>query len=525
MYQSKEDNNFYSLSFGLFNFFVKRTRLISVLLSFLLSLWCVYKADAINNDGILYINTAKHILAGDWRGAYELYDWLYYPVLIALVSFVSGMDLEVSAHILNALLTALMVFGFITLVREIDNDLKILAIAGIVILFHPYINDTRSEIVRDHGYWACYLLAITFLIRYFKSQQWSYSLAWGVAIINATLFRAEGMVFLAVVPGFLLFHLNNKFLTRLNFIARLYAIVPLFFLVIIMFFLMNDFDIKTASANHNPFDLLLRFIHEVRSGIYAKGEIISKTVLSQYADDYALAAIIATLLLVLLSKIFTTLTPLYSLLLVTLYKRTYLNFSLNLIIIEFCFINISIACVFLFANGFLSSRHIMPLALTLLVFVPSILKILVSQWALNNRMFSRRNWIYVIILFVFLYQTVDGLVSLGGASKDYVKQAGLWLNEQVEIPINLYTNNQKIAYYSGQSMNYGGYVDWRQVPRWQLNMRMLQELAWQRYDYLALWVTHDNYQERQQFSKYLGIEPIKVFENSKKDAVLIYKIR
>ena len=269
---------------------------------------------------------------------------------------------------------------------------------------------------------------------------------------------------------------------------------------------------------------MFRFIYEIRSGLYAKGEIISKTVLSQYADDYALAAVIVTLLVILLDKIFTTLTPLYSVLLATLYNRVYLNLGLNLIMIEFCFINISIVSVFLFANGFLSGRHVMSLALTLLVFVPPILKNLMNKWALDHRILSRRNWVYFGILIIFIYQAGDSLLSLGGTSKDYVKQAGHWLKEQVTTPINLYTNNQKIAYYSGQSMGYDGYVDWRHLPQWQLNIQTLQSLSWQQYDYLALWVTHDNFKERQQFSKHLGVEPIKVFENRKKDAVLIYKV-
>ena len=524
MYQSKENNKTHSLRFGLFNLFGIRIRLITVSLSLLLSLWCTYTAETINNDGILYINTAKLLLAGDWLGAYELYDWLYYPFLIAFFSFVSGVELEVSAQIINALLTALMVFSFITIVCEIDNDFKILIIAGFVILLHPYINDTRAEIVRDHGYWACYLLAISFLLKYYKYQRWQYALCWGFAIVNATLFRVEGIVFLVAVPIFLLFHLKDNFCVRLKLIFRLYVVVLSFFFVIAIFFFINDINIEAISVNHNPFDLLFRFIYELRSGLYAKGEIISKTVLSQYADDYALAAIIATFLLILLDKVVTTLTPLYSLLLATLYNQIYCNRDLNLIIIEFCLINISIILVFLFANGFLSGRHVVPLTLMLLIFIPPILKGLMAQWALKHNKLSWQNWIFFSILFVFVYQAGDGLTSLGGTSKDYVKQAGLWFEEQVKVPIKLYTNNQKVIYYSGQSMRYDGYVDWRQIPRWQINAQALQRVPWRRYDYLALWVTHDNSQERQRYSKLLGMEPVRVFENRKKDAVLIYKV-
>ena len=525
MYQLKEDNNKHSLNFGIFSFLMAGIYLVSVLLSFLLSLWCVYTLDTINNDGILYINTAKRLLAGDWLGAYELYDWLYYPFLIALFSFVFGLDLEVSAQIINALLAALMVFAFIALVREIDNDLKVIIIAGFVILFHPYINDTRAEIIRDHGYWACYLLALFYLMKYYKFQKWQYALAWGLAIINAVLFRVEGIVFLVIAPIFLFFHLKKDFHTRIKLILHLYTVSSLFIIVIFVIFFINNINIENASANHNPFDLLLRFIYEIKDGLYEKGEIISKTVLSQYADDYALAAIIATLLIMLFDKIITTLTPLYSLFLFTPYNRMHLSLGLNLVIIEFCIFNISIISVFLFANGFLSGRHVMPLTLTLLVFIPSILKNFMINMASNNKIFSRHGWLYLFVLAILLYQSGDGLISLGGGSKDYVKQAGLWLGEQVKAPINLYTNNQKIVYYSGQPMHYDGYVDWRQSPRWQLNSQALQDLSWKQYDYLALWITRDNFQERQRFSRDLGMEPIKVFENSKKDAVLIYKVR
>ena len=53
-------------------------RFSAAMVSLLLSAWCVYLDNVVNNDGILYLRGAELIADGDWQGAVELYKWPFY---------------------------------------------------------------------------------------------------------------------------------------------------------------------------------------------------------------------------------------------------------------------------------------------------------------------------------------------------------------------------------------------------------------------------------------------------------------
>ena len=135
-------------------------RLAAALVSLLLSAWCIFLDDVINNDGILYLRTADLIGRGEWQTAVESYKWLFYPLLIAALDKLTGIGLELSAHVLNAGFTALTVAAFISLIRELGGSRSAITAAAVLVLLFPGLNEYRSFVIRDAGFLAFYMLAL-----------------------------------------------------------------------------------------------------------------------------------------------------------------------------------------------------------------------------------------------------------------------------------------------------------------------------------------------------------------------------
>ena len=75
---------------------------------------------------------------------------------------------------------------------------------GVILLSHQF-NSVRQYIVRDHGFWAFYLVSLYFLLKYVEDVSWKNALAWSASLLMATLFRIEGAIFLLTLPCCVLF--------------------------------------------------------------------------------------------------------------------------------------------------------------------------------------------------------------------------------------------------------------------------------------------------------------------------------
>ncbi len=113
-------------------------RRIAVLVSVALSIWAFYANDTINVDGILYLDVAHQLTLGNWNEAYRLYNWLFYPSLIAGLAMVTPFDIVASAGILNTILYAAVIWLFLTVLRYSGADQKTMLAGCLIILIHPF---------------------------------------------------------------------------------------------------------------------------------------------------------------------------------------------------------------------------------------------------------------------------------------------------------------------------------------------------------------------------------------------------
>ncbi len=496
----------------------------AVCISLLLSLWASFSDGIINLDGILYVSVAERLAHGDLSGAAQLYNWFFYPLCIAGVSKVFGLAFDVSAYLLTALFSALLTYAFISCVRILGGTGKVLLWAAFVIVFHPVFMEARSEIIRDHGYWSFYLLSVLFFLRFYEKATLRNAFWWGINMVVATLFRIEGLLFLLMLPMVLLFQRGLPWSRRRSFFVKSY-LVNLLLLLVIFVFKIADPSLNILEHGRLGDALFLgeKFYAALTGGLAGKAEILEKWVLFPYSEKYAMPALVMIPFMILADKLLGTMTLLYAgflawhpLRYVRSLKREFVP-----VLVWLVFLNFSLLIIFLFADYFIQKRFVFPLGMILLLPLPFILDRHFEIWKAAKQNSFKTSWLVYLFVFILLLQSLDGLVTVPGHSKYFIKDAGLWLKDNIPAQASLYTNNPKIYYYSGHMSGY-----WENRPaRIKLSLELLKEKPWQDKTYIALWKTRHCIQTDNEISASIGSQPIKTFSNGRQEKVLIYTSR
>src|SRR3990167_7939268 len=171
--------------------------------SLILSYWVNNQDIIVNHDGICYLLSAQAFSVLGLHGVMQLCpqsQWPFYPLLIHLFVQFSHLSYHLAAYMLDSVFTCITVVTFILIIKELGGTRRVCWLAaGVILLAHEF-NSVREYIVRDHGFWACYLLSLFFLLRFFHKPTYWMALAWGSSLLIATLFRIEGAIFLMALP-------------------------------------------------------------------------------------------------------------------------------------------------------------------------------------------------------------------------------------------------------------------------------------------------------------------------------------
>lgn len=162
--------------------------------SLLLSIAAIH-GSTINRDGILYVETARVFLDQGLQAAMGLFAWPFLPVLMALVSQITGLGIETAGLGLCALFMA----GSCALFVACANRAYPEAIWPIclVTLAVPGFNEYRSELLREYGSWFFTLLAFLLALRWSERPKWGRALLAQLALFVAALFRPEALAHFA----------------------------------------------------------------------------------------------------------------------------------------------------------------------------------------------------------------------------------------------------------------------------------------------------------------------------------------
>lgn len=495
----------------------------AICISALFSLWVSFTGGIINLDGIVYLSLAERLGQGDFVGAAKLYNWLFYPLLIAGLSKLTTLSLDTSAYLLTAFFSALLTYAFLGCVRLLGGTKQILLWAAFIIVIHPVFMEARSDILRDHGYWSFYLLSVLFFLHFYKNPGWSYAFCWGISMVLATLFRIEGLLFLLLLPTVLLFKSGISWPARVYCFGQAHLVNILIILLVAGY---NIYDPHVCLLDYgrlgDPFLLWQKFHAVLNGGLIWKAEVLEK-ILQPYSEDYAMPVLIMIPFIILADKLFSTVIPMYALALswhpfryVKSLQKKFLPVLAWLVIL-----NLGMLIVFLFVDFFIQKRVVFPLGIILLLPLPFILNTHFEKWKFLQQTSRKIRWLLFPVLITFLFYIADGLFTFPGYSQYFIKDAGLWLRDNIPAQASMYTNNPKIYFYSEHMAGY-----WEERPsRKKLSREFLQMVPWQGREYIALWANHKSKLTISEISAEIGSSPLKIFKNIRNDRVIIYTAR
>lgn len=493
---------------------------VAVLVSLALSAWCLYLDPVINHDGILYLRAAEAMLDGGWRAGYAIYPWPFYAWLVALIHQTTGLALEPAAHLLDFLLQALAVWAFITLVKELGGDRRVMFAAAVVILVHGPFNDYRSFVIRDFGYWAFYLVALVWLVRFFRAPGFGAAVAWGASMVLATLFRIEGLVILLLVPLALLFRREHSFAARCGQLAMA-QVVALAALIVLAGWSLAGAPVEQTGRLTEPVQWVAQFWGQLAGGFRQRAAALAQAVLNQYSARYAMAGVFALLGVILLGKTIGTLTPLYTLLAAHAWRGrpAPLPGGMGRLLAWLVVLQSAILVGFLVNNFFLTGRHVVTWALTVMLLVPFSLVALYDLWLKRGADGRAARWTFPTVCAVLVAMAVAGLTP-SGPTKSYLKQAGFWLKSHTAPEAKIHGNNRIVAFYAGKRNE-----NWARGFAWEETAAVLKDKTWAEYDYVVVALDRRHPEHAAAVSAALGNAPVARFDNGRGDQVLVFATR
>lgn len=493
----------------------RRLVLTAAALSVLLSLWALYLDPVINMDGILYIEAAAHFSLGEWAAGISVYKWPFYSLIIGSVSYLTGLSGGHAAYLVNAGLYALVVVGFIAFVQVLGGRGRVLWLAGFVALLHPELNMFRSFVIRDVGYWACYLWSLAFYFAYARGGDARYLLAGGAVSLAGFLFRIEGIVLLTVLPACLYAHHSGDgkraapvLLAAALATGAAIAAAPLWQYV-------SEANVATGSLLKDPLAHVAGSWAMLGDSLAARLAAFEKEFPGIASSAAAVPAYLATVLAMVLLELLKTVGVVFSGLIVYALARRKILIPDAVRSWWWLVIGIQGVLVLQFAlsNFFLAKRYPVALALTLLPVVPFLLE---DIWRRCEAYGRRYAWRAVAIALLIGIQSLDGLDV--ATSKHYLRDAGLWLRAHAPPGASLYSNDRILIYYSGLEEGRRN-----AAHTWEEAMQEIWTDNWQSHDYFALAMTAANRQNEVLLFRRIKAEPVKTFANDEGDRVLIFR--
>lgn len=471
---------------------------VSILLTLLLN------PEPINPDGLLYLQASQAYLSDGLKASLAIFSWPLISLTFATLHQLTHLSLERSAYLANLIFSFFFVWNFIGITRRLaPTNKRFLLASCLIIVLYPELNRDAMMITRDIAYWAFSSYALLSLLRYSQKPRWLTAILFGLAQGIATLYRAEGLVIWLLLPFALLFIRTLKY--------PLWQIIRSQVILLILTFLALLFiaELPTEQVSDQLQRIIAPLTHFHTSWIENWQEKISHLndyVLTPNAKGNGITLLWGGSLAVIAVAIFKSLSGFYCLLAaygLRVYRHPRHERLIPLyhpLLLGFFFINLAIITGVAFQHQFLMSRYVVPCAWLLLLF---------SAYGLSH--LPKRFPFTLIVSLCFIAVLITNLKHTGH-SKQYIISAGTWLKNHAESK-TIFSNAPQIIYYAGRS------VDYKHNPFTQEQFLALSKnKGLSKFDYVVYVKTHD------EIAAPFNQLPIAVFENSRHDAALIYKM-
>ena len=497
--------------------FVTSVLALCALSGVLTSAWCLYIDDVINNDGVIYVRTAELLAAGDWAGAFASHHWPFFSLLMLLFGKLLGISYQWAGQLLNAGFFTASTVLFVLVVRAFGGTSQRLTVfAVLVAVMHPAFNEYRAFIIRDAGYLTFYLVAALYLARCVDEPSLRYRLLVAAAFAIASLFRIEGVVFLLSTPLLLSFTRRATGGSPWFWLLLLAVSAGLLAIVLSWWLLAPNAGVDPLAAFSAPLDIVVSAWQQISATFAHKITVLRQEFLGQYANEYAWVLFIFSVLMILVSAVFSQLTVPWGLLGFA-GLRSGIRFphkALNRLWAALLGMHLMILLVFAIVKLFLVARYPLVLSVTVLLIVPFAL-----EWVLGairwHRLKTTARVLAVLLLLWGVGESVSGLDNVTRARA--IKDSGLWLASHTTEIGSLVSNDWRIAYYAGRHNDSNLIVE--DVGK---ILHGLRKGHWPDAAYVALRLSRSATKTEAWVLDALGNAPEKIFEGDSGDRVLVY---
>jgi len=504
-----------------------RLALAAAAASFLLTLWALHLDPVINVDGILYVEAADYFARGQWTAGFAVYKWPFYSFVIGTVSALTGIATGQSAYLVNACLYALTVLGFVAFVKVLGGGNRLLWLAAVVALLHPVLNEFRSFVIRDVGYWACYLWSLAFFLAYVRHGR-PYLLAAGAAVAFAAfLFRIEGIVLITILPA-CIYASRSADPRRTAGVLILAALVTAAAVAAApLWQYVSQVNVSTPALLADPLQHVAGAWSLIGAGIDDRLQALQREFPGLGSAAAALPVYVLTVLAMSCIEAVKSVGFVFTGLIIYAIRagRVYIPEQMRSWWWLVVGIQALLVLQFGLSNFFLAERYPLALALTLLPVVPFFLDDLWQRGTGRkadskpfSSFFSLRRALtpFSLIAALIIVESVEGLDL--STEKRYLKDAGLWLRANAAPGSSVYSNSRILVYYSGLRESRSN-----REHTWDAAMREVWTDDWRRHDYFALVMTRANRQHEVLLFRQLDAQPVKTFANEDGDRVLIFR--
>lgn len=464
-----------------------KLRLKIVFIGLCISLIAYFSNDLINRDGVLYLQTAHAFEKSGFSASIEQYSWPFYSIAIAFFHSITPLNLENSAHLLNALLLLILTDAFVRFYWEINSKVIYRWMPAAILLSYIGINDYRYIIVRDWGYWAFLFQALYYFIKAYKTEKLIYYVLWQFFIILALLFRIESIVIIVLLPLTIL----AKKLSVTEFIKS-----GCFFLLPIVVLFLIDLDWYKSARVQEVFSYLdiSSFINQFNEYSYNIGNSAFYRYNDKNSIQFTISGILGFLLIKTISKIGILYIGIAIIGFFRYKKNNYFNYSLVNLLIVTSFV---IVFVFFCNLKIISGRYLIQISLMLLLYITYYSEQLLKE--INGIKAE------IIVASLIIVNLLSGLHHTT-SSKGYIKEMGEWIIINMQPSSSIYTTNKRLYYYSGGIENENITLDF--------NLRKSQFVLLTK-------------QDTKQYTKYVKkgmLSEYHTISGSSGDAAILYKI-
>ncbi|WP_417535410.1 hypothetical protein [Methylophaga sp.] len=478
-------------------------RLFTAFFSLLFSVLAFSTDQLINSDGVLYLNMARAYIEGGLAATASMYNWPFFSILIAVIHQFTGLQLELSGQIINSLLFVVFTDALVLIANKLLSNLRYVFIASLLILCFSTLNDYRSYIIRDIGYWAFISISIYRIIIFLEKPNWQNGIYWQLSSLLALLFRVEAIVIILATPLFIVFQLG--FRDGLKSAIKLCSLFLLGGVLAAAVFTQQQ-GMKSAFGKLLSVTEFLDH-SSITEVFHEKATILGKELLSQYSERYGGMILASGLVYMLLAKIITGLSPL-NLIFFTMAKVQQKTGSsesnTRRFLLFFIGINLIILLAFLFKHYFISTRYaVMLITALMLLMLPAMCRLIDDYWLAKNK------FALTLIPFLLLASLIDTFTT--SVTKGYIKETAIWASQNLPENSRVLTNDIFIDFYFHEN-----------EPKARLKLdRTLQTNK--QFDYFIVIEKRSHTETKKQYANW-DLIPIHYSENARGDKAVIYKV-